>query len=141
MACKRGRGQQKVAREKRALLALQQRHSVVEGGCRGQERAQLLFEHLHVQQLLAVFPLVQGFGFIEPLVALQADELRLGGLRQHFGEFCFANPRRTLHQQRSLQVHHQEDRCCSLFTTHVVRSHKLLADVGHRRQESGGWGG
>src|SRR5438132_7751359 len=133
--------QQKVAREKGALLTLQQRHSVIEGGRRGQERAQLLFEHLYVQQLLTVFPLVQGFGFVEPLVALQADELRLCGLRQHFSEFCFTNTRRALHQQRPLQVDHQEDCRRGLFTTHVVRSRKLLAHVAYRGQASGRRGG
>jgi hypothetical protein len=40
--------QQEVTREKRALLTLQQRDSVIEGGRCGQKRAQLLFEHLHV---------------------------------------------------------------------------------------------
>src|SRR5712691_5309805 len=133
--------QQKVAREKRALLTLQQRHSVIEGGRRGQERAQLLFEHLHVQQLLTVFPLVQGFGFIEPLVTLQTNELRLCGLRQHFGKFRFAHTRRALHQQRPLQLDHQEDCRRRLFTPHVVRSHKLRAHVGYRGQASGRRGG
>ena len=38
-----------------------------------QQIAQFLFQYLGIQQLFAVFPFVQGFGFIQAFVALQAD--------------------------------------------------------------------
>jgi hypothetical protein len=39
-----------------------------------QHLVQGFFQHLGVEKLLAVFPLVDGLGFVEALVALQADQ-------------------------------------------------------------------
>ncbi len=58
---------------------------------------------LDPQQLLAVVPLVQRLGLVEPLVALQADQLAPGGARERLGQLGLADPRRTLDQDRLLK--------------------------------------
>ena len=55
---------------------------------------------LDPQQLLAVVPLVEGLGLVEPLVALEADQLAAGGARQRLGQLGLADARRALDQHR-----------------------------------------
>ena len=42
---------------------------------------QSFFQYLGIQQLFAVFPFIDGFGFVETFITLQPDERQ----REHFG--------------------------------------------------------
>ena len=55
---------------------------------------------LDAQQLLAVVPLVERLGLVEPLVALQADEPGAGELGHRLGQLRLARPGRPLDQHR-----------------------------------------
>ena len=55
---------------------------------------------LDAQQLLLVVPLVQRFGLVEPLVALEADQPGAGHLRRRLGELRLAGASRTLDEHR-----------------------------------------
>ena len=69
-----------------------------------QHLVQCFFQDLRVEKLLAVLPLVDGLGFIEALVALQANERQPqhggGGLR----EFGLADAGRPFDQYGLAQV-------------------------------------
>ena len=69
-----------------------------------QHLLQGLLQHLGVEQLLAVLPLVDGLGLVQALVALQADQRQLEHRRGGFGQFRLAHPRRSLDQHRLVQV-------------------------------------
>ena len=66
--------------------------------------------HAHVQQLLGVVPLVQGLGGVEPLVALQADQLAPEHVGQHLGHLGLAHARLALERQRAAQHEREVDR-------------------------------
>ena len=83
--------QQEVAREKRTLLTLQQRHSAIKRGRYGQECAQLLLSICTYSNCLLYSHSYRAFASSSPLNT-KTDELRLGGLRQH-GQFRFAHAR------------------------------------------------
>src|SRR3954452_16366550 len=59
---------------------------------------------LDAQQLLAVVPLVERLGLVEPLVALEAHEAAVEVLRQRAGELGLADPRRALDEDRLAQL-------------------------------------
>ena len=64
---------------------------------------------LDPKQLLLVVPLVEGFGLVEALVALQADEPGTGQLGHRLGELRLAGARRPLDQHRFAQPVGQVD--------------------------------
>jgi hypothetical protein len=59
---------------------------------------------------LAVIPFVERGRLVLTLVALQAQQVASGDLRQRLGEFGLANSRRPLEQDRLVQPALQEDR-------------------------------
>ena len=59
---------------------------------------------LDAQQLLAVVPLVERLGLVEPLVALQAHERAVEVLRERLGQLGLAHPGRPLDQDRLAQL-------------------------------------
>src|SRR5207253_7285601 len=61
------------------------------------------------EELLGVLPLVDGLGLVEPLVALQADQLLAERAGQHLGELGLPHPGRALHQDRFLHRGRQVD--------------------------------
>ena len=63
---------------------------------------------LDAQQLLAVVPLVQRLGLVEPLVALQAHELAVEVPRQRLGQLGLADARGPLDQHRLAEPGGQE---------------------------------
>ena len=63
-----------------------------------------------VQQLLRVVPLVERRGGVEPLVALQADQVGVEHPRQHLGDLGLADARVALDQERLLERHRQVHR-------------------------------
>ena len=75
-----------------------------------QHFAELVLQDLRVQQLLAVFPLVQRLGFVEPLVALQADHLQPAPCRDRLRELGLADAGGAFDQDRLLDLLRQVDR-------------------------------
>jgi hypothetical protein len=72
---------------------------------------------LDTQQLLAIVPLVEGLGLVEPLVALQANEARTDAVGDGLGERRLAGTGRTLHEHGLGQAVGQErDRCNGVVT-------------------------
>ena len=63
---------------------------------------------LDAQQLLAVVPLVQRLGLVEPLVALQAHEPAVEVLRQRLRQLGLADARRALDEHRLAEPGGQE---------------------------------
>ena len=53
--------------------------------------AELVFQDLRVQKLLGVFPLVERLGFVQPLIALQADHLQPAPRRDRFRKLGLAD--------------------------------------------------
>jgi hypothetical protein len=60
-------------------------------------------------ELAGVVPLVQGLAGVDPLVALEADQLAAEQARQDLGDLGLADPGLTLQQQRLVQVQGQVD--------------------------------
>src|SRR3954454_19221268 len=82
---------------------------------------------LDAQQLLAVVPLVQRLGLVEPLVALQAHERAVEVAAQRLGELGLADARRALDEHRLAEargeIRHQRGR--------------LAGQVAHRAEPGG----
>jgi len=62
---------------------------------------------LDVQELLRVVPFVERRGDVEPLVALQANELRVERPREDFRDFGLADARMSFDEQRLAQRHRE----------------------------------
>jgi len=62
---------------------------------------------LDVQELLRVVPLVERGGHVEPLVALEANELRVERTREDFRDFGLADAGMSFDEQRLVQRHRQ----------------------------------
>ena len=69
-----------------------------------QNFVECFLEYLRVQQLLAVLPLVQRFGFVETFVALQADQRHAEHRGGGFRELGLADARRPFDEHRFFQV-------------------------------------
>ena len=63
----------------------------------------------HGDELARVVPLVEGLAGVDPLVALEADQLAAEQGRQHLGDLGLADPGLALQQQRLVQVQGQVD--------------------------------
>ena len=99
-----------------------------------QHLLQGLLQHLGVEQLLAVLPLVDGLGLVQALVALQADQRQLEHRRGGFGQFRLAHSRRPLDQHRLVQVVGQIDRRGDLLAANVAMR---LQAAAHRLRVGG----
>jgi hypothetical protein len=95
--------QQEAVGEEDVVLAGDAVDGVGEGTCLADHLADLVLEDLGVQELLGVLPLVQRLGFVQPLVALQTDELVAERACDHLGEFGLADAGRTLDEDRLVQ--------------------------------------
>ena len=93
--------------------------------------------HLQPQQLLAVVPLVERAGLVDPLVALQPDQPGAGRRRHRLGQLGLADPGRPLDQQRLAQPVGQEDGRRGRVVGEVAGGAEPLADLGRRREEGG----
>jgi len=80
--------------------------------CRGaaQNFAELVFQDLRVEQLLGVFPLIQRLGLVEPLIALQADQLLAAPGGDRLGKLGLADAGGALDQDRLLDLLAEIDR-------------------------------
>ena len=74
-----------------------------------------------VQQLARVVPLVDGVGDVEPLVALEPDQARVGRRRERLRRLGLADAGLALEQQRLLERERQEERRREAAVGQVVR--------------------
>ena len=63
----------------------------------------------HVQQLGGVVPFVQGFALLQPVVALQAQQLPAQHFGECLGEFGLADAGLAFEQERALQLERQKN--------------------------------
>ena len=96
-----------------------------------QHFVQRLLEHLRVQQLFAVLPLVDGLRLVQALVALQAYERQIEHVRAGFGELGFAHPRRALDKHGLAQVVRQIDGGGDAIAADVAVFLKALLQAVH----------
>ena len=73
------------------------------------EITEFFLQHLRVEQLLAVLPLVEGLGFVEPFVALQPDQRLAGQQSRGLGKLRLADAGRAFDQNGLLEVACQVD--------------------------------
>ena len=85
-----------------------------------------------------VVPLVDRLGGVDPLVALQADELATGPRPQGLGHLGLADPGLTLEQQGTHQAESQVDGRAQPPVGQVVLGGQLLDDLVHRGHVSDG---
>jgi len=88
--------------------------------------AQLVLEQLRVQQLLAVFPLVQGLGFVQAFVTLHSDQGHVEDLGHALGQFGLSDTGRAFDQDRLFQVESQIDRGRDFAAGNVVDRSQAL---------------
>ena len=79
---------------------MQPAHGLGEPLCAIEYISQLFFQQLRVQELLAVFPLVECFALVQPLIALQSHQRPVNDHRTGLGQFGFPHAGRTLDQYR-----------------------------------------
>ena len=84
---------------------------------------------LDPQQLLAVVPLIKGTRLVQALVALQPDQLGVGGLGDRLGQLGLAGAGRALDEQRLAERVGQEDRGRDRLVGEVAGAAEPLADV------------
>src|SRR5690606_20688011 len=92
--------------------------------------AELFLEHLRVEKLLAIFPLVKRLGFIEPLIALKADKRLADKLRRRLGKLRLSDARRAFDEKRFLQPLGKKDRRCDMRIAYVAAALEALLDRG-----------
>lgn len=84
--------------------------------------------HLNPQQLLLVVPFVEGPRLVEPLVALQADEIGLEPLGQNLADLGLAGAGRALEKQRFFHSQGKEERGLETGRGHVTGVGKELLE-------------
>ncbi len=112
-------------REEHVLVLVQPRDGIAQVVDVGEHPADLVAQDLGVEQLLAVLPLVQRAGLVQPAVALQADQRPAQRLRRDLGQLGLADAGRSLDQDRLLQPVRQERHSRNL----------AVADILLRRQQ------
>ena len=84
---------------------------------------------LDPQQLLAVVPLVQRLGLVQPLIALQANELAPQIAGQRLGQLGLADARRALDEHRLAELGGQEGDQRGRIAGQVAHRPQALGDV------------
>ena len=91
-----------------------------------------------MQQLRGVVPFVQGFTLLQPVIALQADQLPLQRNRQRLGQFSFTDTRLAFEQQGALQFQRQKHGGSQTAVSKVASVFKrLLERVDARERDHG----
>ena len=120
---RRSNGSEQRTTDEEALgveLALEMLGRVARGQPNGLGRPQ-------VQQLPSVVPLVDGLRCVEPLVALESDQLTAGPAGQRLGDLCLAYPGLAFEKERALHPAREEHR----------RRQPCISEVALRRQGFG----
>src|SRR3990167_2821291 len=81
---------------------------------------QFVLEELRIEQLLAVFPLVQGLGFVQAFETLHADQGHVENLCHALGQFGLADAGRAFDKDRLFQIEAQIDRGGDFAAGNVV---------------------
>ena len=95
----------------------------------GGDLADLVAQDLRVEELLRILPLVERLGLVEPLVALQANELGRERRGQRLGELGLADAGRPLDEDRLLHAVGEVDRGGDAAVAHVVVGAQARDDV------------
>ena len=74
--------------------------SIRQAGGPGQGILQFVAQQLGVEQLLGIFPLVERFGFVQPFITLETDQLPTSGAGNRFCQLRLAHARRAFGQER-----------------------------------------
>ena len=82
--------------------------------------ADLVLEDLRVEQLLAVFPLIQCLGLVEPLIALHADQRQIEPGGNRFGQLGLADAGWAFDQDGLLQIVGDIDRGGDLLACNIA---------------------
>ena len=98
----------------------------------------LALVRLDGQQLALVVPLVERGRLVEPLVALQADQLGAVDRGQRLGDLGLADARLAFEQQRALQQLHERQRRRQLAVGDVAGSARGAVRRS-RRADEGSW--
>ena len=93
---------------------------------------------LDAQQLLAVVPLVQRLGLVEPLVALQAHEAAVEHLRQRLGELGLADARGALDEDRLAELRGEVGDERGRLAGQVADLAQAAGEVGDGVRDGGG---
>ncbi|NCL74288.1 hypothetical protein AIIKEEIJ_01731 [Rhodococcus sp. YH1] len=107
-------------------------------GVRGELLADAVAQHLHVQQLLGVVPLVQRAAVVEALVALQPHQPAPAGGGERLGQLGLADAGRALEQQGPLERGGEVDDDRELVVGDVVVAAQRVGEfrsageAGHR---------
>src|SRR2546427_2522151 len=102
------RRREEAEREERVFLTRDLRHRVGQRRRVGDQLADPVAQELRVEELFGVLPLVERLAFVEPLVALQADERARRHLGQRFCQLGLAHTGRPLDQYRTAHARGQE---------------------------------
>ena len=104
-----GRGRMKRSEKKTSSCAAMRSTASLQRRGAGDHLADLVLEDLGVEELLGVLPLVERLGLVEPLVALEADQLVVERAGEHLGELGLADAGRPFDQDRLLEAARQVD--------------------------------
>src|SRR5438128_3486877 len=121
--------QDEAVAEEDIVLAGDPIHRLGERAGPAQHLADLVLQDLRVEELLRVLPLVEGLGLVEPLVALEANQLLAERGRQHLGELGLPHPGRAFHQDRLLHLGGQVDDRRDGVAGDVLETREALDDV------------
>jgi hypothetical protein len=88
-----------------------------------------VISHMRVQELLGVLPFVERLGFLEPLVALQADQIAPQAAGHGFGKLRFPHARRPLDQHGLLRGLGQKHHCGDFPRGDVTRLPKSVLRI------------
>ena len=84
-------------------------------------------QHADAQDLPRVVPFIDRRRHVQPLVALQADQIGIQDRRQHLGDLGLADPGLSLQEQRPVELHGQEHTGGQVAVGHVgAPLHRLL---------------
>ena len=127
--------------EEDALLGADPVHGLGQRRRVGNHLADLLPQHLCVEQLFAVVPLVECRCLVLALVALQPQEFASGDLRQGLGELGLADAGGALEEDGLSQPVLKEDRGRQSLIGEIACGGELLDHIGNIREITGRCGG
>ena len=85
-----------------------------------QRLLQLIAQQLGVEQLFGILPLIQRLGFVQPFIALKADQLAARRRGYALGQFGLAHACRPFQQQRLAQLVSQKYGCPNFVVGDVL---------------------